>query len=159
MKFWKCVYYSGEIRIDGLKRSYLSVLQNYHLAQATHETQVKLVKCKESCMDWKRKDQNETGGETLEMTSNNQRRHLAMLWIRAAATQRREAFSRSHSWQGVDFITVGRQEKKKRAPEKKGMWFFEILSDFFRLLFLTDDNWEKMNHAETRRVKTADSRA
>lgn len=129
MKFWKCVYYSGEIRIDGLKRSYLSVLQNYHLAQATHETQVKLVKCKESCMDWKRKDQNETGGETLEMTSNNQRRHLAMLWIRAAATQRQEVFLRSYSWQGVDFITVGRQEKK-RAPEKKGMWFFEILSDF-----------------------------
>lgn len=131
MKFWKCVYYSGEIRIDGLKRSYLSVLQNYHLAQATHETQVKLVKCKESCMDWKRKDQNETGGETLEMTSNNQRRHLAMLWIRAAATQRQEASSRSYSWQGVDFITVGRQEKKE-LPRKRAcgsLKYFQIFLD------------------------------
>lgn len=158
MKFWKCVYYSGEIRIDGLKRSYLSVLQNYHLAQATHETQVKLVKCKESCMDWKRKDQNETGGETLEMTSNNQRRHLAMLWIRAAATQRQEVFLRSYSWQGVDFITVGRQEKKKSSREKGHVVLWNTFR-FFRLLFLRDDNSEKMNHAETRRVKTADSRA
>lgn len=40
--------------------SILSVLQNYHLAQATHETQVELVKCKESRMVWKSRDRNET---------------------------------------------------------------------------------------------------
>lgn len=106
----KSACYSDNIRIHGEKLFYLSVLQNYHLAQATHETQVKLVKCKESCMDWKSKEQNETQGETLGLTLNNQRRHLAMLWIRAATTQMQGVRGPDRDCE-VTFLKLGSKKK------------------------------------------------
>lgn len=108
-----------DIRIRREKLFSLSTLRNYHLAQATHETQVKLVKCKESHMEWKSKDGKKTQGETLGLTSNSQGRHLAMQSFRAATTQMQVL--------EVLIVAGGDLSEVWKQGGKKSMWFFEII--------------------------------